>query len=73
VSRLRVAQNGAGWGGLAEDAAPWSGPPRPAFASPPSPAISAIADEGLRAALARLEANIRARAARSPTTEEPQK
>jgi hypothetical protein len=73
VARLRVAQNGAGWGALAEDAAPWSGPPPAAFASPPSPAICAIADEGLRAALARLETNIRARAARSPTTQEPQR
>jgi hypothetical protein len=74
VSRVRVAQNGAGWGGapaaLREDGAGWDGPRRAAFASPPSPAISAIADEGLRAALARLEANIRARAARSPTTQE---
>jgi hypothetical protein len=85
VARVRVAQNGAGWGGapdappdaarargaLGETAERWDGPPRAAFASPPSPAISAIADDGLRAALARLEANIRARAARSPTTQEP--
>jgi hypothetical protein len=66
VSRLRLSQTETGWGAAAVAAAE---PPAP-FAAAPSPLISTVADEGLRAALARLEANIRRRADR-PRTQGP--
>jgi hypothetical protein len=62
VSRLRVVQTGeAASAGLSEPQAEWRG--APPVDPPPSPVVSAVADDGLRAALARLEANIRRKAA----------
>ncbi|TVQ58689.1 MAG: DUF721 domain-containing protein [Rhodobacteraceae bacterium] len=62
VSRLRVVQTGdAAPQGLAEPATGWDGPPP--MDAPPSAVVSRVADEDLRAALARLEANIRRKAA----------
>lgn len=58
VAKLKVTQAGG-----AAAVAPTAAPPRlaPDLDTPPSPDISAIVDEGLRGALARLEANIAAR------------
>jgi hypothetical protein len=60
VSRLRVETSWAAEGMLSEPAAGFAhdGPPDPA---PPSDHVATVADEGLRAALARLEKNIRRR------------
>lgn len=63
IARVRVVQVAAGAGGLAEAPAPFDGPPP--LDTPASPDISAVEDDGLRGALARLEANIRRKAARA--------
>ena len=63
VARLKIVQtHGLAADALAEAQAPWTPPPAPD--APPSASVSAIADDGLREALARLETNIRRRAAR---------
>lgn len=66
VSRLRVVQTGgdAAPQGLAEPPGGWDGPPP--MDPPPSAVVSKVADRDLRAALARLEANIRRKAATVP-------
>jgi len=66
ISRVKVVQIAAGAGGgdgFSEAQAAFDGPPP--LDSPASPDISQVQDDGLRAALARLEANIRRKAARA--------
>lgn len=61
ISRARIDQSRAGGrsaAGVAEDAEPWEGPP-------PAP-VEGIADQRLALALARLGANVRAKARRAP-------
>mgnify|MGYP006272170561 CR=1 FL=1 len=65
VSRMKVVQTAPRGGAssfLGEEAAAFEGPPR--LDGPVSPDISGVDDPGLRAALARLEANIQRRRAR---------
>ena len=57
VARLKVVQSASAPEAVAENAAPFEGPPR--LDAVPSPDICAVEDTGLRDALARLEANIR--------------
>lgn len=57
VSRLRVVQTA----GLELAAPPEPRQPLPSPAAAPSPLVEAVSDDGLRAALARLEQNLRGR------------
>jgi len=63
ISRIRVVQIAGGAGGFAGAQAAFDDPPP--LDMPASPDISGVQDDGLRAALARLEANIRRKAARA--------
>ncbi len=66
ISRVKVVQiaaGSAGEGGLERAQAAFDGPPP--LDTPASADISAVENDGLRAALARLEANIRRKAARA--------
>lgn len=58
IARLRVVQTA----GLGVAPAPAAPPPAADMLLPPSPALAVVHDDGLRAALARLERNIRGRA-----------